>query len=140
MCRDFIISSVYLAGADVPDNKLPHLSPRELLGLGAQLVRAHSRGEVVDLWRLYRALHRELIGPSLTPIARGVVLARALHELDRSARATLATRLVYELTDAQLLALSRSRLLALARAQRCETSSQRLAMLLGRSSPVRAWC
>ena len=52
MRRDFIISSVYLAGDDVPDVDQVHSSVRETLDIGSKLLADHTRRGVVDLSRL----------------------------------------------------------------------------------------
>jgi hypothetical protein len=142
MCRNFIISSVFLAGDDVPDVDEVHSSVRETLEIGSRLLRDHSRRGVVDLSRLITALHRTLFEAELTPVARGVVLARVLEELEGSHWITVSSELAHGLNNAQLDGIGSAGLLAMARAlragcpERNERGLERVMHVLEHRAPV----
>jgi hypothetical protein len=127
MCRNFIISSVYLAGDDVPEAEEVHDSVQRTLDIGTKLLADHSRRGVIDLSRLLNALHRTLLEAELTPVARGVVLARVLEELQGEHWITVASELAHGLNNAQLDGIGSAGLLALARALRagCKERNER---------------
>jgi hypothetical protein len=143
MCaRDFIISSVYLAGDDVPDSDQVHASVRETLEIATKLLADHTRRGVIDLSRLVTALHRALFEAELTPVARGVVLARLLEELEGSHWITVAAELGHGLNNAQLDGIGSAGLLAMARAlragcpERNEQALERVMTTLQHRAPV----
>lgn len=144
MCRDFIISSVYLAGDDVPEGDAERLSVRLIMGEGARLVDEHRHGATIDLAGLERALHTLLGSLDLTVTARGVICARTLAELKPRPRATFANMLAQSLTELELQRLGASGILALLRALRADATDrsehvvERLAVAMARLAPVEA--
>jgi hypothetical protein len=142
MTRDFIISSLSHIPDDAPELELDQTAAREVTALGTQLVASHKKGQVIDLSRLLVALHRTLFLGELTPIARGIVLARTLEELEGSDWITIAADLAHGLNNAQLEGIGSSGLLALRRAlkagcpERCEQALRRIEGVLAGQAPV----
>jgi hypothetical protein len=141
--RDFIISSL----SQIPDHA-PELaeadlaSAREVTAIGSQLVVDHRRGSVMDLSRFLVALHRTLFMGELTPICRGIVVARVLEQLEGSDWISVAADLAHGLNNAQLEGVGSAGLLALERAlksgcpERCEQGLERVRQVLSRRAPV----
>ena len=139
--RDFIISSLCQVPDDAPELAAADLeSAREVTAIGSQLVADHRKGHVIDLSRLIVALHRTLFLGELTPIARGIVLARTLEEMEGGDWITVAAELAHGLNNAQLEGIGTSGLLALKAElkagcpERCERALERVEReLLGRA-------
>lgn len=140
--RNFIISSLSQIPEDAPELELDRAAAREVTALGTQLVATQRRSGVVDLARLVVALHRTLFLGELTPIARGIVLARTLEELEPGDWITVAADLAHGLNNAQLEGIGSSGLLALRRAlsagcpERCERGLERVERVLLSRAPV----
>ncbi len=142
MSRNFIISSVYLAGEDVPVTDVDQSATQRLLEAGVALVAQHRKCDVLDLSRLLTSLHRAMFDGELTPVARGVFLARALEELEGADWITVAAELSHGLNNAQLDGIGSAGLLALSRAlkagcpERCERALERVSHVLLHRAPV----
>jgi hypothetical protein len=99
---------------------------------------------VVDLNALHRELHRALTRAGIGAHERGGTVARSLAALEVDDRATLATHLVHNFTDHQLLGLGRNGLRALRRAvcldaaERKEHALERLDGALKTLPPITA--
>ncbi|MBK7864884.1 MAG: hypothetical protein IPJ65_41065 [Archangiaceae bacterium] len=97
---------------------------------------------MVDLNALHRELHRALTAASVPPSERGLTLSRSLSGLEPGDAATLATHLVHNFTDTQLLGLGRSGLYALKHAvandqlERREHALERLDLALKGLGPL----
>ncbi len=142
MTRNFIISSLSSIPDSVPELEADRASAGEVTAIGTQLVADHRRGHVVDLSRLLVALHRTLFLGELTPISRGIVLARTLEEMEAGDWITVAAELAHGLNNAQLEGIGTSGLLALRRAlkagcpERCERGLERVEHVLAGRAPV----
>lgn len=142
MTRNFIISSLSHIPDDAPELELDQTAAREVTALGTRLVANHKKGHVLDLSRLLVALHRTLFLGELTPIARGIVLARTLEEMEVADWITVAADLAYGLNNAQLEGIGSSGLLEMRRAlkagcpERCERGLQRIDGVLAGRAPV----
>ncbi|MBK7857650.1 MAG: hypothetical protein IPJ65_03270 [Archangiaceae bacterium] len=142
MAKDFIISSLCM----VPEGELEVendlQSAREITAVGEALVADHRRAGVIDLSRFLVALHRTLFLGELTPIGRGIVLARTLEEMEGGDWITVAAELAHGLNNAQLEGIGSAGLLALKRAlksgcpERCERGLERVREILARRAPV----
>jgi hypothetical protein len=141
--RDFIIGSMCM----VPDGGLDFVetdsnAAREITDIGTKLVADHRRGGLVDLSRFLTALHRTLFLGELTPIGRGIVLARTLEEMEGGDWVTVSAELAYGLNNNQLEGIGSSGLLAMRRAlkagcpERTEQALVRVEQVLAGRAPV----
>jgi hypothetical protein len=142
VARDFIISSLCMVPENAPELEADAASAREITAIGEQLVADHRRGALIDLSRFLVALHRTLFLGELTPIARGIVLARSLEEMEGGDWVTVAADLAHGLNNAQLEGIGSAGLLALERAlkagcpERCERGLERVRQVLAGRAPV----
>ncbi len=143
MSRNFIISSLSQIPADAPELfEADRASAGEVTAIGTKLVADHKKGGLVDLSRLVVALHRTLFLGELTPIARGIVLARLLEEMEGGDWITVAADLAHGLNNAQLEGIGSAGLLALRHAlrsgcpERCERGLERVEQVLAGRAPV----
>jgi hypothetical protein len=96
----------------------------------------------MDLSRFLVALHRTLFMGALTPIRRGIVVARVLEELEGGDWITVAGDLAHGLNNAQLEGIGSSGLLALERAlkagcpERSDRALDRVQQVLAGRAPV----
>jgi len=141
--RDFIISSLCQVPVDAPELvEADRASAGEVTAIGTKLVADHRRGGVIDLSRLLVAVNRTLFLGELTPIARGIVLARLLEEMEGGDWITVAADLAHGLNNAQLEGIGSSGLLALKAAlkagcpERCERGLERVERVLAGRAPV----
>ena len=141
MSRNFIISSLSQI-PDAPEFEEDRTSVSEVTAIGTQLVASHRKGGIIDLSRFIVSLHRALFLGELTPIARGIVLARTLEQLEGSDWITVAAELAHGLNNAQLEAIGSAGLLAMKRAlkagcpERCERGLERVEQVLACRAPV----
>lgn len=143
VARDFIISSLCSIPEDAPELAADDVaSARGVTEIGVRLVANHRKGGVIDLSRFLVALHRSLFLGELTPIARGIVLARTLEEMEGGDWITVAADLAHGLNHAQLEGIGSAGLLALERAlkagcpERCERGLDRVRRVLHGRAPV----
>jgi hypothetical protein len=141
--RNFIISSLCHIPEDAPELvEADVASAKEITAIGTQLVADHRKGQVIDLSRFIVALHRTLFLGELTPIARGIVLARTLEEMEGGDWITVAADLAHGLNHNQLEGIGSAGLLALKRAlkagcpERCERALERVERVLKGRAPV----